>query len=103
MNLRGAVVPVVDLGARLGGRPLTVAGAAASSRSRQPMHRPPLVAGVMVDAVFEVVDVDPAAGRQRAAAARHLRRAHDAHRRAAAARTPPWTCWTWHACCRRPN
>jgi len=60
MNLRGAVVPVIDLGARLHAR-ATVPGRrscivvvdlpAASGLG-------PLVAGVMVDAVFEVVDVD---------------------------------------------
>lgn len=63
MNLRGAVVPVVDLGARLGGRPLTVGRRSCIIVVEQAADgdRPPLVAGVMVDAVFEVVDVDPAA------------------------------------------
>lgn len=63
MNLRGAVVPVVDLGVRLGGRAATVSRRSCIIVIEQAAQadRPALVAGVMVDAVFEVVDVDPAA------------------------------------------
>jgi len=63
MNLRGAVVPVVDLGARLGTGGATVGRRSCIIVVEQPAQgdRAALVAGVMVDAVFEVVDVDPAA------------------------------------------
>lgn len=63
MNLRGAVVPVVDLGARLGASALAVGRRSCIIVVEQPARddEPALVAGVMVDAVFEVVDVDPAA------------------------------------------
>jgi len=62
MNLRGAVVPVIDLGVRLGTRAVTLSRRSCIIVVEQTVHadRPPLVAGVMVDAVFEVVDVDPA-------------------------------------------
>lgn len=63
MNLRGAVVPVVDLGARLGAPPAAVGRRSCIVVVEQAGHpdRPGVLAGVMVDAVFEVVDVDPAA------------------------------------------
>jgi len=63
MNLRGSVVPVIDLGARLGVREATVGRRSCIIVVEQAAQadRPALVAGVMVDAVFEVVDVDPAA------------------------------------------
>lgn len=61
MNLRGAVVPVIDLGARLGLAAATVgrrscvviveAGAGSST--------PPLRMGMLVDAVYEVFDAQP--------------------------------------------
>lgn len=62
MNLRGSVVPVIDLGVRLGTRGVTASRRSCIIVVEQPAQadRPPLVAGVMVDAVFEVVDVDPA-------------------------------------------
>ncbi len=62
MNLRGAVVPVIDLGVRLGTRAVTVSRRSCIIVVEQAaqMDHAPLVAGVMVDAVFEVVDVDPA-------------------------------------------
>lgn len=63
MNLRGSVVPVIDLGARLGLRGVTVGRRSCIIVVEQAAEadRPALVAGVMVDAVYEVVDVDPAA------------------------------------------
>lgn len=62
MNLRGAVVPVIDLGVRLGTRAVTPSRRSCIIVVEQAVQadRPPLVAGVMVDAVFEVVDVAPA-------------------------------------------
>ncbi|MBL8326521.1 MAG: purine-binding chemotaxis protein CheW [Rubrivivax sp.] len=59
MNLRGAVVPVIDLGARLHGRPTVVGRRSCIIVVELPATggQPALVAGVMVDAVFEVVDV----------------------------------------------
>jgi len=64
MNLRGAVVPVIDLGARLG-----FAAAEIGRRScivvvevpQADPNDPPLVAGLLVDAVFEVLQREPAA------------------------------------------
>lgn len=63
MNLRGAVVPVVDLGARLGALPAKLGRRSCIVVVEQPSlaGRPAMLAGVMVDAVYEVVDVDPAA------------------------------------------
>ena len=64
MNLRGAVVPVIDLGARLG------LGAADLGRrscivivevAQADPADPPLVAGLLVDAVFEVLQREPTA------------------------------------------
>ncbi|MCB1997054.1 MAG: chemotaxis protein CheW [Rhodoferax sp.] len=64
INLRGAVVPVIDLGARLG------LGAADLGRrscivivevAQADPADPPLVAGLLVDAVFEVLQREPAA------------------------------------------
>lgn len=61
MNLRGAVVPVVDLGERLAGRPVALGRrscivvvelADADDFGTATM-------GLLVDAVFEVADVDP--------------------------------------------
>ena len=64
MNLRGAVVPVIDLGARLG-----LGGAQIGRRScivivevqQADPTDPPLVAGLLVDAVFEVLQREAAA------------------------------------------
>ncbi|MBL8336527.1 MAG: chemotaxis protein CheW [Rhodoferax sp.] len=62
MNLRGAVVPVIDLGARLTQRPVAVGRRSCIIVVDLPPQddRASLVAGVMVDAVFEVIDVDQA-------------------------------------------
>lgn len=62
MNLRGAVVPVIDLGVRLGTRAVTVSRRSCIIVIEQAAQadRAAFSAGVMVDAVFEVVDVDPA-------------------------------------------
>ena len=58
MNLRGAVVPVIDLGARLHGQPSSLSRrtcvVVVEIRSRQDSATQ--VMGVMVDAVHEVVD-----------------------------------------------
>ena len=56
MNLRGAVVPVIDLGARLADEPVTVGRRSCIVV----VELNGLVAGAMVDAVYAVVDVDPA-------------------------------------------
>lgn len=63
MNLRGAVVPVIDLGARLGLREVAIGRRSCIIVVEQPAQqdRAALVAGVMVDAVFEVVEVAPEA------------------------------------------
>lgn len=62
MNLRGAVVPVIDLAARLGG-PATVPGRRScivvvdcSDASDDPDAGSRLTVGLLVDAVFEVFD-----------------------------------------------
>lgn len=61
MNLRGSVVPVIDLRARFGqGR--TVLGrrsAIVVVETRADEARDRLVAGLLVDAVYEVLDVEP--------------------------------------------
>lgn len=63
MNLRGAVVPVIDLGARLGlavttvGRRSCVVIVETSGNADMPAMR----LGMLVDAVYEVFDVQPAA------------------------------------------
>lgn len=62
MNLRGAVIPVVDLSARFGFEP-TVLGrrsAIVVVQVADEAGRPPLSMGLLVDAVYEVLDVDPA-------------------------------------------
>ena len=69
MNLRGAVVPVVDLSARIGQGVTTVGrrtcivvvevnGTDAHEGSRDECFDRGLVVGLMVDAVFEVFDTD---------------------------------------------
>ncbi len=71
MNLRGAVVPVIDLAARLG-RPVTVVGRrscivvvqceatadadADAEGDDDPALQQPLTAGLLVDAVYDVFD-----------------------------------------------
>jgi purine-binding chemotaxis protein CheW len=58
MNLRGAVVPVVDLAARFGFSPAVLARRSAivvvEARGEEPQQS--LVAGLLVDAVYEVLD-----------------------------------------------
>lgn len=63
MNLRGAVIPVIDLGARFGfGRTVMARRTAiVVVEVADDGGRPPLVMGLLVDAVFEVIDVDAAA------------------------------------------
>jgi len=60
MNLRGAVVPVIDLGARFGFGASTLGRRSAiivvEARGDDDFDR--LIAGVLVDAVFEVLEVD---------------------------------------------
>jgi purine-binding chemotaxis protein CheW len=67
MNLRGAVVPVIDLGARLGGAATTVgrrscivvvesAHGSDAEGDDDAEQDAPLVIGLLVDAVFEVFD-----------------------------------------------
>lgn len=61
MNLRGSVVPVIDLGARLGQAPAEVGRRSCvvivqPAFSDSPGEGPPLVMGLLVDAVFEVFD-----------------------------------------------
>ncbi|MEY8875240.1 MAG: chemotaxis protein CheW [Leptothrix sp. (in: b-proteobacteria)] len=61
MNLRGAVVPVVDLGARLGLGPTAVGRrtCVVIVEVRRSSDGAPARMGVLVDAVFEVVDCAP--------------------------------------------
>jgi purine-binding chemotaxis protein CheW len=59
MNLRGAVVPVIDLGARLGGQMASIGRRSCIVVVEVPQadpELPPMVAGLLVDAVFEVLD-----------------------------------------------
>jgi len=60
MNLRGAVMPVIDLGARFGfGRSaIGRRSAIVVVEVADDADRPPLVLGLLVDAVFEVLDVE---------------------------------------------
>jgi purine-binding chemotaxis protein CheW len=60
MNLRGAVVPVIDLGARFGFGPTTIGRRTAIIvvEAKGDDDYDHLVAGVLVDAVYEVLDVD---------------------------------------------
>jgi len=64
MNLRGAVVPVIDLGARLGFAASEVGRRSCIVVVQVPQadaNDPPLVAGLLVDAVFEVLQREPSA------------------------------------------
>ncbi|WP_310387872.1 chemotaxis protein CheW [Roseateles sp.] len=60
MNLRGAVVPVIDLGARFGFGPTAIGRRSAiivvEAKGDEDFDR--LIAGMLVDAVFEVLDFD---------------------------------------------
>lgn len=59
MNLRGAVVPVIDLGARVGVGPAVVGrrSCIVVMRAAGDEEHGPLVAGLLVDAVYEVLDL----------------------------------------------
>ena len=59
MNLRGAVVPVIDLAARLGAAPspLGKRSCIVVMETNDDHEHGPLVAGLLVDAVYEVLDV----------------------------------------------
>lgn len=61
MNLRGAVVPVVDLGERLAGRPVSVGRRSCIVVVELADNDDfgSATMGLLVDAVFEVADVDP--------------------------------------------
>jgi purine-binding chemotaxis protein CheW len=61
MNLRGAVIPVIDLGARFGFGLSAIGRRSAIVVVEAPDEPdlPPFVLGLLVDAVFEVLDVDP--------------------------------------------
>ena len=71
MNLRGAVVPVVDLSARIGkgntaiGRRSCIvvveAPGSGDDEDTSAEHHAPLIVGLLVDAVYEVFDTDAAA------------------------------------------
>ena len=64
MNLRGSVVPVIDLAARLGGAPselgrrscIVVVNTIALPDAQDQSQHPPVVMGLLVDAVYEVFD-----------------------------------------------
>ncbi|MDL5032268.1 chemotaxis protein CheW [Pelomonas sp. APW6] len=60
MNLRGSVIPVIDLSARFGHGPIEVGRRSAIVVVEVPDEagRPPLAMGLLVDAVYEVLDVD---------------------------------------------
>jgi purine-binding chemotaxis protein CheW len=61
MNLRGAVVPVIDLAARFGLPPSTLArrSAIVVVEAQGDELQPQVVAGLLVDAVYEVLDYAP--------------------------------------------
>lgn len=72
MNLRGAVVPVVDLSARIGKGSTAIGRRSCIVVVESPAHNsdddddataghnPPLIVGLLVDAVYEVFDTDAA-------------------------------------------
>jgi purine-binding chemotaxis protein CheW len=57
INLRGAVVPVIDLAARFGGAPAEVVRRTCIVIVEVKGHEGPQCVGVMVDAVSEVIDI----------------------------------------------
>lgn len=59
INLRGAVVPVIDLGARFGKRPASVSRRTCVVIIEVEHEGEQQVVGVMVDAVNEVLDIAP--------------------------------------------
>ena len=60
INLRGAVVPVIDLGSRFGKQPSIVSRRTCIVIIEIEHENEPQVVGVMVDAVNEVLDIAPA-------------------------------------------
>ena len=60
INLRGAVVPVIDLGARFGGRQTEVGRRTCIVILEVEQDEERQVVGVMVDAVHEVLEIAPA-------------------------------------------
>ena len=60
INLRGAVVPVIDLGSRFGKQPSSVSRRTCIVIIEIEHENEPQVVGVMVDAVNEVLDIAPA-------------------------------------------
>jgi purine-binding chemotaxis protein CheW len=60
MNLRGSVVPVVDLNARFGFGPAVLGrrSAIVVVETSASEHQEKLIAGLLVDAVYEVLEVD---------------------------------------------
>ncbi len=59
INLRGAVVPVIDLGSRFGKQPSSVSRRTCIVIIEIEHENEPQVVGVMVDAVNEVLDIAP--------------------------------------------
>ncbi len=61
MNLRGAVVPVIDLSARFGMAAVTIGrrSAIVVVEAAGDGLEDKLIAGLLVDAVYEVLDIDP--------------------------------------------
>ena len=60
INLRGAVVPVIDLACRFGGQPTQVARRTCIIIVEVPQPEAPQILGILVDAVSEVLEVAPA-------------------------------------------
>lgn len=61
INLRGAVVPVIDLGVRFGGRQMEIGRRTCIVILEVDQVDERQVIGILVDAVSEVLEIDPAA------------------------------------------
>ncbi|TWC18471.1 MULTISPECIES: chemotaxis protein CheW [unclassified Pseudomonas] len=61
INLRGAVVPVIDLGVRFGGRQMEIGRRTCIVILEVDQVAERQVIGILVDAVNEVLEIDPAA------------------------------------------
>ena len=59
VNLRGSVVPVVDLGVRLGGAPLTMTGRTCIIVIETVLEGDRAVIGLLADAVNQVIELGP--------------------------------------------
>jgi purine-binding chemotaxis protein CheW len=59
VNLRGAVVPVVDLGVRLGGAPLALTKRSCIVVIEVDRAGEPMIVGLLVDAVDQVIELGP--------------------------------------------